>query len=79
VENLLSQLKKKLHIIKRYLALALLLGFVLGLISVSSISLFLGDVFRISDLLIMWVAWFAVLSVVLPAVLNDEFTSPTTK
>ena len=79
MENLLPQLKRKLQIMKRYLALALLLGFVLGFISVSWVSLFLGEVFRISDVLVMWVAWFAVLSVVLPAILNDEFTSPATK
>jgi len=79
VENLLPQLKRKLQIMKRYLTLALLLGFVLGFISVSWVSLFLGEVFRISDVLVMWVAWFAVLSVVLPAILNDEFTSPATK
>ena len=79
MENLLPQLKRKLQIMKRYLTLALLLGFVLGFISVSWVSLFLGEVFRISDVLVMWVAWFAVLSVVLPAILNDEFTSPATK
>ena len=73
MESLLAQANKKLRVMKRYIVHSILIGFVLGWVSAFWIGLFMG--FQFTDVLSMWIGWSLVLSVVLPAMLNDEFSS----
>jgi len=66
-------MRKKLRVMKKYLLHSVVAGFVLGLGS----SLWIGflETFKVETLLITWFGWFLSMSIVLPAVLSDEFSS----
>ena len=65
--------KKKLRVMKRYVVHSIMVGFVLGLAS----TLYIGflENFKVQPLLITWVSWYFAMSFVLPAILDDEFSS----
>jgi len=82
--------KKKLGIIKRYLMRSVLIGFVAALLSSMWISLW-NTIFQvvwineprvlefwpysILELLLFWLIWSPIMSVVVPALSCDEFTT----
>ena len=67
------QTKKKLRVMKRYVVHSIMVGFVLGLAS----TLYIGflETFKVQTLLITWFGWYFAMSFVLPAILDDEFSS----
>ena len=70
VKPLWTKARKKLRVMKRYVVRSVGVGIVLSLISV----LWIRNV-RVEDILLMGVVWSLTMSVVLPAVLADEFSS----
>jgi hypothetical protein len=76
------KIKKKLGIMKRYLGRSALIGFVAAFVSTLWIALG-GTIYQavwineliILDFFLLWLIWSLVLSVVVPAVSCDEFTT----
>ena len=74
VKPLWTKARKKLRVMKRYVVRSVGVGFVLSLVSALWSVWWIGNV-RVEDILLMWVLWSLTMSVVLPAVLDDEFSS----
>jgi uncharacterized protein (DUF2062 family) len=72
VKTLLAKTRKKLQVVKKYLPHSIVVGFALGLAN----ALYIGflETFKIQTVLVMWLGWFIALSIILPAVLDDEFS-----
>jgi len=72
----LVRVRNKLRLIRRYALHSVAAGFAFGFLS----WLWIGhlETFKLETLFIMWFGWFLSMSLVVPAVLSDEFSSPLT-